>query len=366
MTTILLIFTIAASVQLFFWAFFFGAFAFGKIYQKASNLIDISSVSLIICARNEEANLRKNLSIILQQDYPLFEVIVVDDASEDESATVLAEYASKYPNFRFIKMPQKENPGKKTALIHGIAEAKSEWILLCDADCRPVHLEWIKSMMESRLSENTEIVLGYAPYDKHAGILNKWIRFETVYTALQYLSAAFWKIPYMGVGRNLLYKKSIFEKNKAQLLNNIDIASGDDDLFINAAANASNTVFCINPKSFVLSEPKKTAKALYTQKSRHFTSSVRYKFAHKFMLGFLNLSHIIFWLFILPVFLFFPLPAFVLLTLRTFFFIVVWWKLYEIFNEKDLKFYTFAFDPLLLLYYIIFIPALSVKNRKWK
>jgi glycosyltransferase involved in cell wall biosynthesis len=324
-------------------------------------------VSIIVCARNEAANLRKNLGKLLAQHYPVFELIVVDDTSEDESLLVLEEFKTKNPHLQVIKKEIKESSGKKAALALGIASAKYEWLLLCDADCEPASEAWIAGMMAARSKAETKIVLGFAPYHHYPEWVNRWIRFETCYTALQYFSAAAWKIPYMGVGRNMLYHKSLYKKYSHILTTEKGLASGDDDLFINAAADAQNTEFCLDPKTFVFSEPKRSFSALYKQKTRHYSTGTSYKLMHQILLGALSLSHTAFWI-LLP-FALIKAPCLVSL----FFFIrilsifMVWSKILRIFGDEKLRNYVVFFDFLVPFYYFIFAQALFFKNRsQWK
>jgi len=173
--------------------------------------------------------------------------------------------------------------GKKYPLSIGIREAKHEVLLLTDADCVPASEHWVEKMQDG-YDGNIEIVLGYGAYHKKSGLLNKLIRFETFHTALQYLSYALAGTPYMGVGRNLSYKKSLFFKSKGFSSIN-HIPSGDDDLFINKTATKDNTAVVIDPDAITRSIPKTTWSAWMRQKSRHYTTAKYYKPKHKFLLG---------------------------------------------------------------------------------
>src|SRR6185436_19414615 len=124
--------------------------------------------------------------------------------------------------------------------------------------------------------DNVEIVLGYGAYHKTKGLLNKLIRFETFHTALQYLSYALAGVPYMGVGRNLSYKKDLFLRNKGFASIN-HVPSGDDDLFINKVATKKNTKVLIDRDAITRSIPKTTWGAWLRQKARHYTTARYYK-----------------------------------------------------------------------------------------
>jgi cellulose synthase/poly-beta-1,6-N-acetylglucosamine synthase-like glycosyltransferase len=257
---------------------------------------DKKPVSVIICARNEYDRLKKNLAAVLEQNYLSFEVIVVNDCSWDESATLLDEFSKRYSNLKIvtIKEQEKYTHGKKFALTLGIKAASNDVLILTDADCFPASKNWL-SLLQRNFSSGVNIVLGYSPYEKEKGILNKLIRFDTFYTALQYLSSAINGRAYMGVGRNLAYKKSLFFSSKGFAKHN-HILSGDDDLFVNENADKGNTAIEINPESFVQTEPKKSFSHWYKQKKRHLSTSTYYRFSDKLILAIQNGSLLVFYI----------------------------------------------------------------------
>ncbi len=251
-------------------------------------------ISVIICARDEEENLETFLPFVLEQDYPNFEVIVVNDCSSDNTEYTLDRMLKKYPNLRVttIKKDEKFSHNKKLALTVGIKAAKNEWLVLTDADCRPVSNKWL-STMASKFSENSEIVLGYGGFLEEKGFLNKLIRFDGLFIAMQYFGFALKGIPYMGVGRNLAYKKELFFKNKG-FASHAHIYSGDDDLFINEVANGANTRVEFHHDAHTRTIPRNSYKRWVIQKRRHITTSKRYRLSSKIMLGGEILSRILF------------------------------------------------------------------------
>lgn len=252
-------------------------------------------VSVIICARNEEKNLQKNLPLILNQNYKTFEVIVVNDASEDNSKNVLDELKKKYNHLKVltISKEEKKTDGKKQALDLAIWSSKYEWLLLTDADCTPISPDWI-GLMADNFTSNKAIVLGYSPYKKNNSFVNWFIRYDTFYTALQYFSFTLNKMPYMGVGRNMAYRKSLYI-NSEGFKNHMQFICGDDDLFVNQVADKNNTVIEISKDSFMISEPKKTFMELIIQKKRHLGAGKYYKNNHKIVLGIVILSQFLFY-----------------------------------------------------------------------
>ncbi|WP_299113221.1 glycosyltransferase [uncultured Winogradskyella sp.] len=253
-------------------------------------------VSIIVCAKNEAENLRQNLSKIINQNYDNFEIVLINDNSWDETLDVIEEYASKHHNITVVDVKPIEQfwGNKKYALTLGIKASKYEFLLFTDADCAPASDQWLKEM-SSHFSNKKSIILGYGAYAKiKHSLLNVLIRFETVMTATQYFSYARMGSPYMGVGRNLAYRKELFFNNSG-FMKHMEVKSGDDDLFVNAIANNSNTAICISEESFTISEPKKTFKDWVIQKRRHISTAKHYKPLHKFLLGLYFFSQFTFW-----------------------------------------------------------------------
>lgn len=252
-------------------------------------------ISVVICARNEEANLEVFLPTILEQDYPNFEVIVVNDCSLDNTDMVLKRYQEQHKHLRVttIKPDEKFSHGKKLALTVGIKAAKYDWLVLTDADCRAKSSRWLANVA-SNFNEPNEVVLGYGGYIAKKGILNKLVRFDAFFIAINYLGFALIGKPYMGVGRNLAYRKELFFRNKGFASHSL-LHSGDDDLFVHEVANKLNTSVEISIESKTLSNPRSTFSAWIAQKKRHMTTGPRYRNGIKFLLFLEPLSRILFW-----------------------------------------------------------------------
>ncbi len=270
---------------------------------KAKESVFDKPISIIICAKNELENLRKNLPSILSQNYFNFEVIVVNDQSIDGSKIFLDELAKKHLNLVIVEIDDfvTHNPGKKFALTLGIKTAKHEHLLLTDADCIPASKDWIKQMCNN--FTKSDITLGYGPYEKKKGLLNKFIRFDTYNVAQQYLSYALASQAYMGVGRNLAYKKSLFFDNKG-FANHIHIPSGDDDLFIQEVANSTNVSIEISEDSHTTSEVIENWSDWIYQKRRHISTAPYYKLKFKVLLALYPYAQLFFWISIALLFVF--------------------------------------------------------------
>ena len=269
-------------LQLIYWTLIFPRIL---LYKPRPSGIRHFPVSVIICARDEEANLRINLPLILEQDYPEYEVIVVNDASGDGTEDLLNGLQRQYSHLRstFIREGDHIRDGKKLALTVGIKAAIHDWVLLTDADCAPVTDRWIYTMQRNFVRAS-QIVLGYGGYRRAKGLLNLVSRYEAFFTALQYFSLALAGHPYMGTGRNLAYRKQLFFENKG-FASHYELASGDDDLFVNEVARKNNTRIEIRPESFTRSATVKTWKQWYYQRKRHLTTGPRYRFFTKVVIG---------------------------------------------------------------------------------
>lgn len=361
------LFATVFAIQLFYYLFFFARLAWYR--AKPKEFYQTHPVSVIICARDEAANLADNLPGALMQQYgTTHEVIVVNDNSYDETKYLLEGLQKHYRHLKPIELSQeaKHIPGKKFPLSIGIKSAKHEILLMTDADCVPATEHWIESM-QNTYDAGTEIVLGYSPYKKRKGLLNKLIRWETFNTAMQYFSYALAGMPYMGVGRNLSYKRDVFIRNKGFSAHN-HVPGGDDDLFVNQCANKKNTSINISEESFTLSKPPLSWKQWTTQKQRHYTTSKYYKPVHKFFLG----------LYAFTQFLFYPIAVLatvfydwklglIMLFAKLLIQGIIYFRIMDKLKEKDLFGWFIFFDLWMFFYYIIFAPALFKKPRPvWK
>lgn len=291
MLILLYIFFAVTAIQLVYYLGIFSKMAFVKPQKGTPKRIPIS---VIVCAKNEAENVRKFVPQLIAQDYPEFEIVLIDDASSDETLDLFEAFEKEHPNVKVVRVENNEAfwGNKKFALTLGIKAARYEYLLFTDADCYPASDQWVKEM-SSHFTQQKTIVLGYGAYEKSPGFLNKLIRFETLLTALQYFSWAKSGSPYMGVGRNMAYKKEEFFRVRG-FMDHMKLRSGDDDLFINQAGTGKNTAVCYTPESFTYSEPKKTFKDWFTQKRRHVSVAGHYKSFDKIQLGIFYASQLLF------------------------------------------------------------------------
>lgn len=362
---ILILWLFALGVQLFYYLFFYLRLSKKNVPALSENL---PPVSVVICAKNEEENLKIFLPSILQQNYPKYEVVVVNDASEDNSDLVLKELSEKYKHLKIstIKKDEKFTHNKKLALTIGIKAASNEILLLTDADCFPTDENWIKYMVSSYKPE-TEIVLGYGGYEKKKGLLNKIIRFDTLTIAMQYFSFALAGLAYMGVGRNLSYKKSLFFKNKG-FASHSYLRSGDDDLFVNETATKNNV--SVNLTAHTLSIPEKSFGSWILQKKRHQSTFHLYKLKHKLLLSIEPISRWFFYVFTTILFIIQPklwLWFATGLFVKWLFLFIAYYFSTKTLKEKDLLLFSPLFDIIsLFIDLIIKFRKNPYRLKAWK
>lgn len=352
------LFCLAGLIQLYYYLFCFSRLT---IFKKTKRESFTPPASIIVCARNEEENIALFLPSILEQNYPSFEVVVVNDCSSDNTGYVLKQLANKYSNLKIVTINETQNHehGKKVAVMMGIKGASNEYLLFTDADCKPNSKDWLRNMTDHFINKETEIVLGYGAYEKQRGFLNKMIRFDTFFIALQYLSFALAGKTYMGVGRNLAYKKSLFFKMKG-FASHYHIQSGDDDLFVNEAASKQNSKIEIDIDSHTISRVKKTFMGWFAQKRRHIITFKHYNAKSKWRLRLIGISQYLFFvLFVtLLIFQFEPKLVVSLFLSRLFIQIIIFIKPMKLLNERDL----IVVFPIIEIVLLFVYPALVVSN----
>lgn len=360
--TIFIVFCSFVLIQFLYVFFIHRKFAF---YQEIPSSPDLKlpPVSIIIAARNESDNLYENLPSILGQNYPEFEVIVVNNQSIDDSSWLLTAFCQQFPNLRVVELGRNKHlrPGKKLPITLAIKAAKYEHFVLTDADCKPTSSNWLR-LTASKFNDEKQIVIGYAPFTKSKGIINKIIRFDTAWIGVSYLSMALAKLPYMGVGRNIAYTKSVFNSVNG-FKSHYSITSGDDDLFIQEAAKKNNYTIQIDANSHCYSPAAPNWSRWVYQKSRHYSTSSRYKKFKKFLLGIYPLTLVLMWISVIPLFFYKEMifvSSCVFLIIITF----KWWIQGRCLNQ--LKEHKFArYFPFWDLFYALLIPTLYyISERK--
>lgn len=262
--------------------------------HRKTGVTNTNPVSVIVCAHNELQNIEKLLPKLKSQNHPDFEIIIIDDRSDDGTYDFLLDAKGEQVKVVTINQVHDHINAKKFAITMGVKAAKNDILLFIDADCTPKSNNWILEMTAC-VQPETEFVLGVSMYEKRKGFLNLFIRYETLLTAINYIGFAICGNPYMGVGRNLAYRKSMFLKsngfNKYQ-----HVTGGDDDLLVNHRANKSNTMVSLGEEALTISQPRTTWSGFFQQKIRHISVSKYYRFKDKVLLGLQNMSSSLFWI----------------------------------------------------------------------
>ncbi|MDO5571322.1 MAG: glycosyltransferase [Bacteroidales bacterium] len=251
-------------------------------------------VSVIIYANNDSESLWKNLDSYLNQEYPLFEVIVVNDGSTDETEEVLGTFENQFDNLyhTFVAEGARNLSRKKLSLTLGIKAAKYDIVLFTNANCKPDSPRWIETMA-SNFTKETDIVVGYTQLDCKKGFINRYISFDWLLRALRIFGYSLAVTPFEGEGSNMAYRKKIFFDNKG-FSKYMQLHIGEDDLFVNSLANKKNTKIELSDDSFVTSYFDSTKSGwLQTKRNRAFTEKF-YKNMFSYIMGFESLTRYLF------------------------------------------------------------------------
>lgn len=356
-------FVVAVFIQLLYFLLIYRKLAFHK--ELKAEFTD--PISVVVCGYNEAENWKRLIPLLLEQEYERFEIVIVNDQSNDNTKFVFKEW-DWHPKIKVVTIDEYVNKsiGKKFALTLGIKAAKYDYLLLTDADCYPKDKQWISSMVKY-FCDQKEIVLGYGGYEKKSGLLNKLVRFDTFQIAMQYLSYALIGKSYMGVGRNLAYKKSLFFDNKG-FATHIHIPSGDDDLFIKEVATYKNVAIAVHHSSQTLSVPKTTWSSWFRQKTRHLSTSGYYTFLHKLLLGFWVFSQAFFWTvgILLIANDIIKLIVVILVCLRLFVQGFIYYRVMKLFEERDLIWLFPLYEIAQLFFQLIFVISnLFNLKKRW-
>ena len=324
-------------------------------------------LSVIIAARNEAENLRQFLPSVLQQQYPEYEIIIALDRCEDESLQVIQAFQQQFQHLKYVEItacPKSWAP-KKWALKQAIAASRHEWLVFTDADCG-VQENWLKRL-SAAFRDHTEVVLGLGRYFSYPGLLNQFIRYETLHAAFQYVGMAALEKPYMGVGRNMAYRRSLYEKVGGFSAFSSSL-SGDDDLFVNAYAQGNKTAVVLHSASHTFSVPKRRFGSWVRQKVRHVSASAKYSLRSKIFLASFHLSQIALYLAIGGILLFYEHAGLAILFYA--FYLSFSWYIFGVINrqvgEPSLTVTYPLLDILFVVYNLSMVPLGLIVKPEWK
>lgn len=352
-----------AAVQIAFMAWV--SVAFRRPAASVPVVENLPAISVIVCARNEEFNLKNHLPAWLGQEYEgEWELVVVDDDSTDGTAAVVEAFQQEHTRLHLVNIRDKVHAGKKQALAAGIRSAAFDWLLFTDADCRPAGTGWIRGMAAyMSATKQTRIVTGYGPLETPPGFFREWPRWEAVHTAILYISFARAGVPYMGVGRNMAVHRSVYDA-VGGFRSHEHIASGDDDLLVNAAADNRNTTVCLDPETFMYSAGKTTFQDWYRQKKRHLSAGAHYRRTHQLLLALLAGTHVLHYLAMILLLFVAPVAASVLWVVRACACAFSFRRALGILKANDLYPRLLLYDALTAVYYGIFAAREAVRGLR--
>ena len=292
---VLIIFGISLVTQLFYHWGFFSKVAFFKKQGRPKLNEELEPVSVVLCARDAYEYLVELIPALLKQDYPDFEIVVVNDCSDDDTEEFLKDLERKESRVKPVQLKQHLNffNGRKFPLSMGIKSAQNDLIILTDCNCMPVNDQWLRSVV-NRYNNRTEIVIGYSPYVQKKSTMNRLMRFDALQNGLFYLSAALNRHPFMGVGKNLSYRKELFYRNKG-FISHYTTTVGDDDLFISQVANKKNTEVLIDADNAILTTPTNSFWLWMRQKSSRYSTISRYSTRSRLSLSLFYTSQFLFY-----------------------------------------------------------------------
>lgn len=353
LTILFYVFISITAIQFFYFIFVFGKFAFHKketVVQKHKH----KSVSVIVCAKNQSEYLSNLVPILLNQDYPDYEIILINDASNDNDNTIdlIKDFEKKHQNIKIVNIENNEAfwDNKKYSLTLGIKVSEKECLLFIEPNCYPISKNWIQ-LMSTQFTPTKTIILGYSGYEKvKKSFLNKIIRFDAILEAIQCFAWAELKSPYTGTGKNLAYDKKEFFEARG-FISHIKIKSGEDELFINQIATNENTAICYSSESFTYSKAKDNYKDWYNDKVVSYNTIKFFKTRDRFKLDLFQASQTLFLLIALILLIYQYNWIVILLLIFVRYFIIFITLSYSTkkLNEKELL-YWYPFIEIVIIY----------------
>lgn len=252
-------------------------------------------ISVIVAARDEEDSIEVLLTALRHQTHETFEVVVVDDDSCDETAAIVERIAAEDYRIRLIRVTDPSPPRKKRALTAGIRASMHDRLAFTDADCLPGE-RWLETIASHSADEPGVVLIGFGPLRKEKGAVNMFSRFETWITATLTAASVGLGRPYMAVGRNFSYPRSLFEK-VGGFEDHLHSLSGDDDLLVQQARRHGASVrYMFDPASFVESDAPEDWRTWVRQKLRHTSAGRHYDRTPQLHLALFHASNLAVWL----------------------------------------------------------------------
>ena len=365
-TVLFYTFVVTAVVQLCYYISF-TSLLFHKTSTKSFD--EFIPVSVIVYAKNNAQHLTRLIPLLQEQEYKNYELIFINDASNDETLVVMKKFQDNDSRIKIVNVKNNEAfwGNKKYALTLGIKSAKHEQLLFIDADCMPSSKKWIKEMIV-HFSESKSIVLGHGVYaSKKYSFLNILIQFDKLLSTIQSFSYTKLGSSYVADGKNLAYKKSEFYSVNG-FINHIKIESGHHDLFIRDASTSSNTTIAVSPDSFIITKTPNTLKKWFTHKKNQLNIILHYNFKHKFFLGLFSSSKLLF-ICLIPFLLCYRADYYtlgIILCYLIFTSIIIGFSAKKLQKKSILYFSPFIEVFFVLFQFVIFISYSISKRTHWK
>ena len=348
---------------------------FGRlVFRKEKKTIaseDLPAVSIIITAHNEAQTIINTLPTFLSQDYPNYEVVLVNDNSKDDTDQIVMELKHRYSHLHYVDLSSSISnfKGKKFPLALGLQAAKNKIVILTDVVCQPQSPYWLQHIV-SRFVRNTTVVLGGVTYAKKEGLLNRWLRYNCVMDAIESFSYALAGMPVMANGRNLAYKKELFFNNKETFIAYPRIPYGEDDIFINQVAQRKLCDVEPHAEAFIV-QPPINFNTWFRQKKIAFSTRNYYKKSHSFLLKTFNFTSFFFYVAaIIALFFTYKNPIYLSITcgiivLKLAIHYLVVGQAAKKMNEKGIVAFTLLFDIFLALLHPLINIASKFEEQKW-
>lgn len=234
-------------------------------------------VSIVVACHDNAYELEHNLPALLEQQYPCFEVIVVDESSTDDTDEVLKQLKSRYPNLYTTFIPESSHylSRRKLALTVGVKAAKYEWIVFADATNKPIDDQWLATFA-SQCCKGKDIVMGYANYNDEA---KAYYRFRQLVVATRNLRRAQRSVAYASGGNTIAIRRSVFMGANG-FLKDLTYLRGEYDFLVNEYANADNVGVAIGTKMEKGAPSKRSwinDNLFYMETRRHLSRSTKWR-----------------------------------------------------------------------------------------
>jgi glycosyltransferase involved in cell wall biosynthesis len=263
-------------------------FVYGKVsrYRLPEENYNFPPVSVVLVTKDEQENLKERLPVILEQQYPDFEVVIVNNASSDETEFVLKVFQKIYPQLKVVNL-YSEAPnkflGKKYPLSIGIKSAKNDCVLLTNVNCVPNSLFWIMNMVRG-LSQTRNTIIGFNFYEREKTLFNSLVQYDTIINAINYGGMALLGNPYKATGDNIIISREEFF-NSGSFLSLYNVACGDMELYVNRITKGKKTSVILNEEAYIKTETPQSFSLWCRYKKRNIKTAYYYKFLDKLLVA---------------------------------------------------------------------------------